>query len=88
MEKYKIGTVFQLYEGEEQEYVILNNVKLESGLYLLITPIEMKNGEVKTDYSKVMLLNVNEKTDEISIETDREIVKQVVASTINILDDK
>jgi len=87
MEKYKIGTVFQLYEGEEQEYVILNNVKLEGGIYLLITPIQSNNGEIKTDYSKVMLLKVDERTDEINIETDREIVKQVVNSTINKLNE-
>lgn len=87
MEKYKIGTVFQLYEGEQQEYIILNNVKLEGGIYLLTTPIQSDNGEIKTDYSKVMLLKVDEKTDEISIETDREIVKQVVSSTINKLND-
>ena len=87
MEKYKIGTVFQLYEGEEQEYIILNNVKLEGGIYLLVTQIQSRNGEIKTDYSKVMLLKADEQTYEISIETDRDIVKQVVASTINKLNE-
>lgn len=82
MEKYKPGTVFDLYENDDQEYMIVNNVEKEDIVYLLVVPIYKEDGKIKTDYSKVMLLNVNKQTDDIQIETNESIIREVVEETM------
>ena len=78
MEKYKPGTVFDLYKDDNQEYMIVNNVEKENRVYLLVAPIYKENEEIKTDYTKVMLLNVDKDTDNIEIETDENIIREVI----------
>ena len=87
MEKYKAGTVFELYKDDNQEYMIVNSVEKENNVYLLVVPIYKENEEIKTDYTKVMLLNVNKETDDMEIETDLEIIKEVVNITFGKLED-
>lgn len=82
MEKYKIGTVFELYENENQEYLIVNNIEKEKNIYLLIVPVYNVKGKIKANYEKVMLLNVDKETDEIEIETNEKIIAEVVDNTI------
>lgn len=82
MERYKPGTVFDLYENDNQEYMIVNNVEKQDKVYLLVVPIYNKDGEIKTDYTKVMLLNVDKKTDDMKIETDERIIREVVEDTM------
>lgn len=78
MDKYKAGTVFELYEDDKQEYIIVDNLEKENDVYLLVTPIYNEKGRIKTDYSKVMLLKVNKGTDEINIETDEKVISEMV----------
>ena len=78
MDKYKAGTVFELYEDDKQEYIIVDNLEKENDVYLLVTPIYNEKGRIKTDYSKVMLLKVNKGTDEINIETDEKVISERV----------
>lgn len=82
MEKYKIGTVFELYKNDNQEYLIINNVEKEKNIYLLVVPVYNVNGKIKANYEKVMLLNVNKETDEIEIETNEEVIAEVVDRTL------
>ena len=82
MDKYKPGTVFDLYENDDQEYMIVNNVEKEKNVYLLVVPIYKEDGKIKTDYSKVMLLNVDKQTDDMKVETDESIIREVVDETM------
>ena len=82
MEKYKPGTVFELYKDDNQEYMIVNNVEKEENVYLLVVPIYNQDGEIKTNYAKVMLLKVNKQTDDIEIESDESIIREVVDDTM------
>lgn len=82
MERYKPGTVFDLFENDDQEYMIVNNVEKEDKVYILVVPIYNKDGEVKTNYTKVMLLSVDKKTDDMKIETDENIISEVVEETM------
>ena len=82
MERYKPGTVFNLYENDKQEYMIVNNVEKEEVVYILVVPIYKEDGKIKTDYSKVILLNVNKKTDNMQVETDESIIREVVEETM------
>jgi len=81
MDKYKIGTVFELYENDSQEYMIINNLEKEEYVYILVVPVYNIDKELKADYSKVMLLKVNKETDNMDIETDMKIIKEVVDDT-------
>jgi len=82
MEKYKQGTVFELYKDDSQEYMIVNNIEKEDNVYLLVVPIYNQDGKIKTDYTKVMLLNVNKQTDDMEIVTDESIIREVVDDTM------
>ena len=85
MDKYKIGTVFELYENDSQEYMIINNLEKEEYVYILVVPVYNIDKELKADYSKVMLLKVNKETDNMDIETDMKIIKEVVDDTFSYL---
>ena len=82
MEKYKPGTVFELYENDNKEYMIVNNVEKEDRVYILVVPIYNQDGKIKTDYTKVMLVNVNKQTDDMQIVTDESIIREVVEDTM------
>lgn len=81
MDKYNIGTIFELYENDNQQYVIINNFEKENNIYLLVAPVENKE-EIKVEYEKVILLNVDKKTDEIKFEVNEEIIAEMVDDTI------
>ena len=81
MDKYKVGTIFQLYENDEKNYLIVSNVELEKGIYLLVVPFDNEN-KTKLEYSKAILLKVNKETDEITIETDQNITSEVIKKTL------
>lgn len=87
MEKYKAGTVFELYKDDSQEYMIVNNVEKDEIVYLLVVPVYKEEGKIKTDYTKVILLNVNKQTDDMEIETNLDIIKEVVNITFQKLED-
>ena len=87
MEKYKPGTVFELYKDDSQEYMIVNNIEKKENVYLLVVPVYNQDGRVKTDYTKVMLLNVNKETDDIEIETDENIIREVIDKTIKMIEE-
>jgi len=82
MDKYKVGTIFQLYEDDEQLYVVMSNVELEKETYLLVTPVNQVEKNFQIDYSSVFLVKVNNETENISIETNKEIIKNVVNKTL------
>lgn len=82
MDKYQVGTIFQLYENNEQLYLIVSNVELESGIYLLVVPIDNEEKNTKVEYAKAILLKVNKETDEITIETDKDITSEVIEKTL------
>ena len=49
MDKYKVGTVFELYENDNQEYIIVHNMEKDKWIYLLVTPVYNQSGRLKTD---------------------------------------
>lgn len=87
MDKYKPGTVFELYKNDSQEYMIVNNVEKDETVYLLVVPVYKEDGKIKTDYTKVILLNVNKQTDDMKIETNLDIIKEIVNITFQKLED-
>ena len=87
MNKYEIGTVFELFENNNQEYMIIDNYEKGENVYAFVTPIETdKKGVVRTDYSKAMLVRINKITDEMKVETNENIIAEATDSLINKLD--
>ncbi|MGN1299426.1 MAG: hypothetical protein ACI4UE_05535 [Candidatus Scatovivens sp.] len=84
MNKYKVGTVFELFENNNQEYMILDTFEKENFVYAFVTPINTdKKGVTKTDYTKAMLIKINKITEEMKIETDERIIAEAVDSMIS-----
>ena len=82
MEKYKPGIVFELFKNDNQEYMIVNSVEKKEKVYLLIVPVYKQKGEIKTDYTKVLLVNVDKRTDDIEIEKDESVIREIVEKTM------
>ena len=78
MEKYKEGTVFELYENDPQEYIILKNVELDDDLYLVVVPVSNEENKLKMDTKKLFLLKVNKELDNIEIERKEEIINNLI----------
>lgn len=79
MDKFKEGTVF---EYSDEDYMILNHIEKEENAYLLVTPVFKEKGSVKTSYEQMMLIKVNLETDDMEIETNEEIVAEIVEDTM------
>ena len=87
MDKYKPGTVFELYENDDQEYMIVSNLEKENNVYILVIPVSKGEKTLKTDYSKLMLLKVDKETDDIEIETNKDIISEIVKNTMEKMED-
>lgn len=77
MEKYKEGTIFELFENDNQDYIILKNVKLDDVQYLVVAPVEGNIDNLKMNTQKMMIIKVNE-DDSIDIIDDESIIGSVV----------
>lgn len=88
MDKYKVGTVFELYENDEQEYIIVDNMEKDKWIYLLVTPVYNESGRLKTDYTKIMLLRVHKENEEIDIETDEKVIAEMVDNTLKRIENE
>lgn len=77
MEKYKEGTIFELFENDNQDYIILKNVKLDDVQYLVVAPVEGNIDNLKMNTKKMMIIKVNE-DDSIDIIDDESIIGSVV----------
>lgn len=87
MNKYEVGTVFELFENEDQEYMILDNYEKGENVYVFATPIETdKKGVIRSDYTKVLLIRINKATDEMKVETDEKIIEEATESLLSKLD--
>jgi len=86
MDKYQEGTLFQLYENDEQLYLVVSKVELELGIFLLTVPVDNIENNTKIEYSKAILLRVDKENEEISFETDREITSKVIEKTLEKMD--
>lgn len=80
MNKYKEGTVFELDNGKD--YMIVDSLSKNEYTYVLSSPIKYENKKVKTDFNKMLLVKVNNKTDEMDIETDEKIIEEVIRNSI------
>ena len=78
MEKYKEGTVFAMSEENKQEYIILKNVIFDDEVYLVVSPTIGDINNLKFDAKGLMLLKVNEQTDEISFIKNEDIISKVL----------
>lgn len=86
MSKYEVGTVFELFENEEQEYIILDTYDKGEYVYAFVTPIDTdKKGATRADYTNAILVRINKNTDEMKIETDEQIIEEATESLINKL---
>ena len=78
MEEYKVGTVFELYEEDQQRYIVLNSLDKDSRIYLLVAPMNDQNGEYKVRYDETFVLCIDKETGEIDYVEDEQIVGEVI----------
>lgn len=77
MEQYKEGTVFELYENDEQEYIILKNINIDGSKYLVVAPVNGEKENLKMEAKKLLLLKINSDNG-IEIEEDEIIIRKVI----------
>lgn len=77
MEKYKEGTIFELFENDNQNYIILKNVKIDKIQYLVVAPVEGKFDNLNMNSKKMIIVKVNE-DDSIDIIDDENIIGLVI----------
>ena len=80
MNQYKEGTVFQIRDGENEEYIVLKNMQIDGELYLVVAPISGEKDNLKLNSKKIVLLRVNSQTNEIEFEDDELIIRRVIDS--------
>ena len=78
MDKYKEGTIFSLYEDSDEDYLVLKRSEIDGNIYILVTPVKINEDNLKYNEEKLILLSVDEKTEEIAFETDVDIITKVV----------
>ena len=81
MNEYKEGTVFELRDGEN--YVIVDSLNKGEYTYVLSSPICYEDKKAKTDFSKMVLVKINDQTDDMEIETDERIIDEVIRNSVN-----
>ena len=84
MNKYKEGTVFELYDNDDRKFIVLKHVEIEGVDYLVVTPVNDKEEKVKINPTGVLLLSVDKETDNINFEYNKEIIAKVVNSMFEI----
>ena len=77
MDKYKEGTIFELFENDNQNYIILKNVKIDKIQYLVVAPVEGKFDNLNMNSKKMIIVKVNE-DDSIDIIDDENIIGLVI----------
>lgn len=77
MEKYKEGTIFELFENDNQNYIILKNVKIDKIQYLVVAPVEGNFDNLNMNSKKMIIVKVNE-DDSIDIIDDENIIGLVI----------
>lgn len=82
MEQYKEGTVFEMYEGDDKDYVVLKKTNIENKIYLVVAPLKNKEDNSKIDPTGLLVINVDEQTDDIEFVKDEKIVRQVIDSVL------
>lgn len=86
MSKYEVGSVFELFENEKQEYIILDTYDKGENVYAFVTPIDTdKKGATRADYTNAILVRINKSTDEMKVETDEQIIEEATESLIDKL---
>lgn len=78
MEQYKEGTVFSLYEDSDDDYIVLKTLNLDNKIYLIVCPVTGEKENLKMDTSKLVLINVDEKTNDIEFVKDEEIIGKAI----------
>lgn len=81
MNKYKEGIIYELDEGKD--YMIVCSMNIEENQYLLSSPVYYEGKKSKTDFTKMILVKVNNNTDEMKIETDEKIIEEVIRNSLN-----
>ena len=81
MNKYKEGIVFEL--SEDKKYIIVDSMNKGENEYLLSSPINYEGSKGKIDFSKMLLVKVDNKTNEMKIETDDKIIEEVIRNSLN-----
>ena len=81
MNKFKEGTIFELDKGKD--YMIVDSLNKGENEYLLSSPVFYEEEKAKTDFTKLILVRVNNKTDEMEVETNEKIIGEVVRNSLD-----
>ena len=81
MNKFKEGTIFELDKGKD--YMIVDSLNKGENEYLLSSPVFYEGEKAKTDFTKLILVRVNNKTDEMEVETNEKIIGEVVRNSLD-----
>ena len=84
MNKYKEGTVFELYDNDDRKFMILKNTEIEDVIYLVVAPVNDEEEKIKINPTGVLLLRVDKETDDISFEHNKDIITKVVNNMLEI----
>lgn len=84
MDKYKEGTVFELYDDDDRRFIVLKHTEIDGVDYLVVTPVNDEEEKIKINPTGVFLLSVDKETDDISFEYNKEIITKVVNTMFEI----
>lgn len=77
IEDYKPGTVYELYENDSQEYIIIDTIEEKENLFFFTAPVIGTKKDLKAYYDKTFLIKVKKETGDLEIEKDKEVVKRI-----------
>lgn len=86
----KNGMVIKLDENSDKKYIIIEHIKKEKKIYMLVTDFEgeinleeqlVKN--MKIDYSKIFMISYNQETNEFIYDKDKEMIDFLIAKSLN-----
>lgn len=82
-DKYKKGSILKFENNTIDTVIVIGETVKNNEQYLLVAPYKIINeNNVVTDQTKIILLKVS-KDDNISVETNKDIVDPVVREIIN-----
>jgi len=78
MEKYKEGSVFELYENDNSEFIILKKAEIENNIYLLISQLYGTKNNLGINSRDMLLIQVDKNTDAMELVDNKQIIRAVI----------
>ena len=87
--EFEKGSIIELYEGAENKYIILNNMKKDNIQYILAAVWKDTNvikdvitQSMNNDFSDIVLIEYNTKLNTFKFSSDKNIIVEIVYKTL------